>query len=119
MRSVYLFALALPLAACATQSAGSALTKSAPTPAPYGQPCATPCTVRVVNQTNLPLTVLAASADGTRVVGTVAAEKESAFNEAMLSPSYLASPDAAGGDAAVTCTPGTPRPGETVLLVCK
>ena len=115
MRAHYLVALILPVTACVAPPAGTVASEVSP----FGQPCARQCTVRVVNQTKLPLTVLAASADGTRVVGTVAAEKESAFNEAMLSPSYLASPDAAGGDAAVTCTPGTPRPGETILLVCK
>ncbi len=117
MRATYLFALIVPLAACA--SAGGVQTKSAPAPAPYGVPCEKPCTVRVVNQSALPLTVLAASADGTRVLGTVPAQKESAFTEAVLSPEYLASPDAASGDVAVTCTNATPRAGENVLLVCK
>ena len=116
MRVIHLIALALPLAACAP-SAGTVLTKAAPTP--FGQPCATPCTVRIVNQTALPLTVLAESADGTRIVGKVAPRDESAFSESMLSPSYLASPDASSGDAAVTCTPQAPRAGETILLVCK
>ncbi len=119
MRAIYLIALALPLAACATQTAGTVQSKSAPAPAPYGVPCATPCTVRVVNGTKLPLTVLAQSADGTRVLGTAAALKESTFSESTLSPEYLASPDAAAGDAAVTCTNEPPRAGENVLLVCK
>ncbi len=117
MRATYLFALVLPLTACA--SAGGVQTKSTPAPAPYGVPCARPCTVRVVNQSALPLTVLATSADGTRVLGTVAAQKESTFSEAILSPEYLASPDAASGDVAVTCTNAAPRTGENVLLVCK
>ncbi len=119
MRAIVLLAFALPLAACASQSTGGALTKSAPSPAPYGQPCASPCTVRVVNQSQLSLTVLAKTAEGTRVVGTVAARNELAFSEAMLSPEYLASPDAAAGDATVTCTSSAPRSGESVLLVCK
>ncbi len=118
MRAIYLIALALPLAACATQTA-VVETKSAPTPAPFGVPCAKPCTVRIVNESKLPLTVLATSAEGTRVVGTAAAQKETTFSEAMLSPEYMASPDAASGDASVTCSNQAPRTGENVLLVCK
>ncbi len=119
MRAIYLIALVLPLAACATQTAGIVQTKSAPTPAPFGVPCAKPCTVRIVNESKLPLTVLATSAEGTRVVGTAAAQKETTFSEATLSPEYMASPDAASGDAAVTCSNQAPRTGENVLLVCK
>ncbi len=116
MRAIFL-ALVLPLAACATVTAGAVQTKSAP--AATGVPCEKPCTVRVVNATQLPLTVLAQSVEGTRVLGTAAALKESTFSEAMLSPEYLASPDAATGTAPVTCTNEAPRPGENVLLVCK
>lgn len=116
MRARYLIALVLPLAACVAPPAGTVATKSAP----FGVPCARECTVRVVNQTRLPLTVLATTPDGPRAVGSVAPQKEVAIGQAMLAPRYQASPEAASapGDA-VTCSSQTPRPGEDVLLVCK
>jgi len=120
MRARYLIALVLPLAACVAPPAGTIATKAAP----FGVPCARECTVRVVNQTRLPLTVLATTPDGTQAIGSVAAQKEVAIGQAILAPKYLASPEAAvaRGDAAgdaVTCTTQSPRPGEDVLLVCK
>ncbi len=120
MRARYLIALVLPLAACVAPPAGTVATETTP----FGQPCARQCTVRVVNQTRLPLTVLATTPDGTRTVGSVAAQKEVAIGQSILAPTYLATPEAAAahGDAAgdaVTCSSQSPRPGEDVLLVCK
>ncbi len=120
MRARYLVALSLSLGACAAPPAGTVTADVTP----FGQPCARQCTVRVVNQTKLPLTVLATTPDGTRAIGSVAAQKEVAIGQAILAPTYLATPEAAvaHGDAAsdaVTCSTQSPRPGEDVLLVCK
>lgn len=116
MRVLGFFALTLALAACTAPP----LVKSAPEPSPYGTPCGHPCMVRVVNATSHPLTVLAATAEGTRVVGSVAANKEGVFGETLMAPSYMAAPDAAAGTTAqVTCKPSSPRPGEDLLLQCQ
>jgi hypothetical protein len=119
MRVLSVFALTLTLAACTAP----ALVKSAPEPAPYGTPCANPCRVRVVNETAHQLTVLAATPDGTRVLGTVPAGKEAAFGESILAPKYVVTPDAGSSpgaaNAEVSCTDSSPRPGEDLLMTCK
>ena len=119
MRVLSVLAIALTSAACTAP----ALVKSAPVPAPYGTPCASPCRVRVVNATAHQLTVLASTPDGTRVLGTVPAGKETAFGESILAPKYVVTPDAGSSagaaNAGVTCTDSSPRPGEDLLMICK
>lgn len=125
MRALHLLALMLPLAACAAPPAGDVTVK----PTPYGTPCTRPCKVRLVNNTTQALALHAATADGTRVLGTVPAGKEMAFGETVISPQYSALPvgvtaeahgnAAASGAAPVKCEQLNPRPDEDVLLVCK
>lgn len=124
MRAMHLLAFLLPLAACAAPPAGDVSVK----PTPYGTPCTRPCVVRLVNSTSQTLALQAATADGTRVLGTVAPGKERAFGETVLSPRYAAQPvsaPAAHGAAATTspapvsCDQPSPRPQEDVLLICK
>ena len=124
MRALYLLAVVLPLAACAAPPAGDVTVK----PTPFGTPCRRPCVVRLVNNTTQTLALHAATADGTRVLGTVEPGKERAFGETVISPRYSALPvsDAvahgtasASGSTALNCTQPSPRPAEDVLLVCK
>ena len=124
MRAMQLLAFILPLAACAAPPAGDVTVK----PTPYGTPCARPCAVRLVNNTSQTLALNAATADGTRMLGTVEPGKERVFNETVLSPRYNALPvgspaahgtAAASAPAALNCDQPNPRPQEDVLLVCK
>ncbi len=124
MRALYLLAVVLPLAACTAPPAGDVTVK----PTPFGTPCTRPCVVRLVNNTTQTLALRAATADGTRVLGTVEPGKERAFGETVISPSYSAvsvgTPTAHGtaaatGPAPVTCEQPSPRPAEDILLVCK
>lgn len=125
MRFVHLPALLLALAACAAPPAGEMAVVQ---PAPFGTACHHPCALRVENHTPQPLTVYAATADGTRPLGIVQPGKTRIFSERVIAPSYGVAPAitaGAHGTAAATtpvpvsCADQNPRPDEEMLLVCR